>query len=351
MKSSSNLIRNPLGSGWTCLEAPTAAGVRSNGRGFSTPDEALRERERLRLAKEASTHKARLAGSMKSLCNAWIESRVQELEANTIYSYKWLLQLTYPYIGSLRASTLTGRIASRMYSELEASGYSRTTLRTLDLVLTKAFGEETGRTLGARKPRPSDVVHPVWTLREAQHFLASTVGERRHLLWRLLAVTGLRRGEACGLKWMDLNLRSGMLSVHRQRVVQEYPRMVVEKQPKSHNGFRTLALDEQTVELLRQAELASQSAYVFVGRTSMPLRPDNVTDQFNKTAVRVGVRPLGPHQLRHLLASSLLERGYGIHEVAERLGHDPGTLMKHYARVGAERRVQTGHDAALLMTG
>ncbi|HCT75302.1 MAG TPA: site-specific integrase [Micromonosporaceae bacterium] len=285
--------------------------------GFSTAQEALGERRRLQQAKDAGTQKARLAGSVRSLCDGWLASRVQELEPNTVYGYGWLFQLTYPYIGCLRASTLTGRIAGRMYDVLERQGLSRITLRTLDLVLTKAFGEETGRTLNAPTPRPSDVEHPMWTLPEVRRFLDGTRGERRHLLWRLLAVTGLRRGEACGLKWLDLNLDTGTLSVRRQRVVQDRPAAVVEKPPKSHNGFRTIALDIVTLALLRTAEDAACSPYVFTGRTGLPLRPDNVTGQFNKTAARLGLPPIGPHQLRHLLASSLLEAGYGIHESAK----------------------------------
>jgi hypothetical protein len=154
------------------MDLPRAAdGSRrqSKRRGFSSAEEALRERERLRLAKDAGTHhRARLAGSVRSLCEAWIESRVQELEANTVSNYRWLLGLVYPYIGDIRASALTGRVAGRMYGQLEAAAYSRTTLRTLDLVLTKAFGEETGRRLSVRKPRPSDVAHPIWTLGEAK---------------------------------------------------------------------------------------------------------------------------------------------------------------------------------------
>lgn len=56
-----------------------------------------------------------------------------------------------------------------------------------------------------------------------------------------------------------------------------------------------------------------------------------------------------PHQIRHLLASTLLDAGYGIHEVAERLGDDPGTLMRYYTRVNAARRRQaTDHIAGLL---
>ncbi|WP_196279681.1 site-specific integrase [Catellatospora paridis] len=52
----------------------------------------------------------------------------------------------------------------------------------------------------------------------------------------------------------------------------------------------------------------------------MPLRPDNITGRFNQLAVAAGVRAVGPHQVRHMLGSSLQDFGYGVHEVAERLG-------------------------------
>jgi integrase len=57
---------------------------------------------------------------------------------------------------------------------------------------------------------------------------------------------------------------------------------------------------------------------MFAGRTGLPLRPDNLTDRFNKLAAAAGVRPLGPHQIRRLLVATLLEAGYSMHEVAER---------------------------------
>jgi hypothetical protein len=65
--------------------------------------------------------------------------------------------------------------------------------------------------------------------------------------------------------------------------------------------------------------------------------------------VGAGVRAIGPHQIRHLLASSLLDSGYGIPEVAERLGHDPGTLMRYYARVNAARRRQAADHIVELV--
>jgi integrase len=48
---------------------------------------------------------------------------------------------------------------------------------------------------------------------------------------------------------------------------------------------------------------------------------------FNQRAEAAKVRPIGPHQIRHLVASTLLDAGYGVHEVAERLGHDQSILM------------------------
>ncbi|MFF5229534.1 tyrosine-type recombinase/integrase [Dactylosporangium sp. NPDC000521] len=85
-------------------------------------------------------------------------------------------------------------------------------------------------------------------------------------------------------------------------------------------------------------------------RTGRPLRPDNVTDRFDKLVVGAGVRPIGPHQVRHLIASTMLDDGYGIHEVAERLGYDAGTLMRYFVRVSATRRREaTQHLAELIV--
>lgn len=67
---------------------------------------------------------------------------------------------------------------------------------------------------------------------------------------------------------------------------------------------------------------------MFTGRGGLPVRPDTLGGRFNKLASAAGVRAIGPHQIRHLLASTLLDSGYGITELAERLGHDPGTLMR-----------------------
>jgi integrase len=187
---------------------------------------------------------------------------VQELQPNTVYNYGWLLGLIYPYVGRVRASRLSARMTERAYRQLEAAGYSRTTLRTLNLVLTKAFGEQTGRTLGAHQPRETDVVRPVWTLAEARRFLSYVVNDRLYPLWRLLLTTGLRRGELCGLMWRDLEPDLATLTVRRQRVVEDPTSRVREKPPKSHNGTRSLLLDPVTLTILTDIRPRARAALV-----------------------------------------------------------------------------------------
>ena len=138
--------------------------------------------------------------------------------------------------------------------------------------------------------------------------------------------------------------------MRRQLVVEEPGSRVRAKPPKSHNGVRTLVLDSETLDLLRAAAAGQPSRYMFTGRSRRPMRPDNLTDRFNQRAVAAKVRPIGPHQIRHLIASTLLDAGYGVHEVAERLGHDPATLMPYYTRVSAARRLQATDRIAELMT-
>jgi integrase len=248
--------------------------VQARRTGFRTEKAALAEYRRLCRQRDAQHPKPRLSDTVQDLCQGWLLAREQELQPNTSYNYGWLLGLIYPYVGRVRASRLSARMVERAYRELEASGYCRTTLRTLDLVLAKAFEQQTGRTLDVHKPRESDKAGPVWTLAEARRFGEYVRGDRLYPMWRLLLVTGLRRGELCGLQYPDLEPDQGTLKVCRQLVVEDPGSRVRVKPPKSHNGVRTLLLDPVTLELLAEAAAVPgpTSRYLFTGRTARPLR-------------------------------------------------------------------------------
>ncbi|MEV4417626.1 site-specific integrase [Catellatospora sp. NPDC049609] len=153
----------------------------------------------------------------------------------------------------------------------------------------------------------TDRLRPVWTLEEANTFLAYVRRDRLYVLWRLLVVTGLRRGELAGLKWVEFDPMTGTIRIIRQRVVEGEDSAVREKRPKSSNSIRSVMLDRETAAMLGRMRPVGGSPYMFSDQTNMPLRPDNITDRFNKLSAAAGVRQIGPHQIRHMLVSSLLE--------------------------------------------
>jgi hypothetical protein len=171
MADTDAIIRNPATGtfGFRLELGRDRNGARMQARraGFVTEQAALVEYHRLSRRRDANLARPRLSDPVHAVCEDWLLAREQELQPNTLYNYTWLLGLVYPYIGKVRASRLSARMAERAYRDLEAAGYSRSTLRTLDLVLAKAFAAQTGRALGAHKPRESDEVRPVWTLVEA----------------------------------------------------------------------------------------------------------------------------------------------------------------------------------------
>jgi hypothetical protein len=115
-------------------------------------------------------------------------------EKEALTTYRRLCRQLYPHVGGVRASRLSARIVERAYRDLEPAGYSRTTLRTLNLVLVKAFDEQAGRSPGVRKPRESDDAQQVWTLAEARRCADHVREDRLYPMWRPLLVTSLRRG-------------------------------------------------------------------------------------------------------------------------------------------------------------
>jgi integrase len=150
--------------------------------------------------------------------------------------------------------------------------------------------------------------------------------------WWLIALRGLRRGEACGLRWTDIDLDHGVLFILRTTVGHQ----VIEGEPKTVAGMRAVALDEHTVAVLRehlrrlrQEQAARQAAgkdwydsgYVFIRPDGRPLHPGYATLHFTRLVKRADRPPIRLHDLRHGAASLAHEAGADLKTVQDLLGH------------------------------
>jgi integrase len=168
-------------------------------------------------------------------------------------------------------------------------------------------------------------------------------------LLMLAALTGMRRGELCALRWTDVDFERGELDVSRSLVVVRGG--VAEKGTKTHR-FRIVALDVVGIALLQrhrasvndwaqQAKAAvPEDAYVFSHAVdgSKPFRPDNVTGFFTRVRDSLGFHDVRLHDLRHFTATQLIGAGVDVRTVAGRLGHsDPSVTLRVYSHALEER--------------
>ena len=161
-------------------------------------------------------------------------------------------------------------------------------------------------------------------------------------LW-LVVVTGVRRGELCGLQIRDIDLDRGLVHVAFNHVVPSGQR--VRKDTKTHQD-RWLAIDPDTCALIASYLEEIRAALAAVGAGlrddadlfsndpahSRPWNPDWVTHQIAAAADTAGV-DLDIKGGRHYTASQLLAGGFDLRDTAARLGHSGGgaTTLRHYA--------------------
>ena len=169
--------------------------------------------------------------------------------------------------------------------------------------------------------RPADAV---WTAEQTARFLAAIRGEPLYPCYQLMAVSGLRRGEAAGLRWCDIDFAGTTLTVSRQ--LQETSRGLVLLPPKSIAGNRVLALDPWTLQVLaahrgRRQLPAGCAGYVFARPGGRPYPPGYLTRRFAKLVRREGLPPIRLHDLRHGAATLTLAGGADLKAIQAMLGH------------------------------
>ena len=173
----------------------------------------------------------------------------------------------------------------------------------------------------------------VFTIEETKAILDAARAEpiNIRLLIELALFTGMRRGEIVGLKWPDINFDKQCLSVKRS-IYKPKGEKSIEKEPKSHSSFRTIAIPNCLCKTLAEYKAWQEQHslsldtwqnldYVFTNENGNVMNPQTPTKQFSHFLARHDIRHLKFHCLRHTSATILLANGCDIKTVSARLGH------------------------------
>lgn len=221
-------------------------------------------------------------------------------------------------------------------------GLSPKSVRNVHVVLRKALGDAVKwnnlpRNVAAFADPPKmrqsgDKEMGTWNAQELRAFLDFISEDRLYPAFYLDANTGMRRGEVLGVRWTDIDLDKGALSVRQTLLCVDYE--LEFGTPKTARGRRQIALDKGTVTILkawkkRQLEerIAIGGGYhdehglVFTKVDGSPLHPDLFSQTFDRLVSKSGLPRIRLHDLRHTHATMALQANVPVKVVSERLGH------------------------------
>lgn len=306
-------------------------------RGFATRKEAAHaERAVLDEQDVGAVPPARLTFG-KYLTDRWLPAVDVDtrLKPTTRANYRSFSKHLVVHVGAVPLGELTGEHLDLVQRQL--AGRSDSLRHNVHVTASKALRQAvrwkllTASPVADAAPPPQAIATPTgWTPVEMARFLAEAVEDRWWPLWRLVAVTGMRRGEVVGLTWANLDLERGELLVDRAVTVVGHE--VHETTTKTQRA-RSLAIDAETVAVLRSWRAVQSQEMLLLGKyrpthdsvftwpDGSRVHPSVVTRTFGRIAARAELPPLRLHGLRHSWANAALDAGVDIVDVSKRLGH------------------------------
>ena len=246
-----------------------------------------------------------------------------------------------PELGHIQLVQLTPRDIQALETKMSADGMAPAGVQVVHNVLSGALKYALKMEMIWRNPAQA-VTPPKVTRTEVEP--PDIAGVRRvlelarteeHPLFPclyLIAYTGIRRGEALGLRWQDVDLEGGSISIV-QTLSLSVEHGLIFQPPKTNSGRRVIDLDDGTVEVMRshqgwqllyRAKLEGayqENGLLFPGPLGEPRRPLTLGRAFQSFAKRLGLKGGKLHDLRHFHASVMLQNGASLLLVSKSLGH------------------------------
>ena len=340
------------------------------GGGFATKAAAVEAMNRLQAAVVDGTLVERSRRTLGAYLEDWLAAR-SDIRANTARDYNVSIHNHIgPRLGEVPLQAVDRLRIRGLYRQLAESGLAEKTVHNVHICLRKALQDAVDDGLLRRNPAERAHAKPkdrpemrTWSADELATFLAFTAQDRELGLYHVAAATGMRRGELLGLRWRDVDLDGVRLSVRQQYTRQG--KSLGFGPPKSAKSIRTIDLDGETVDLLREQrerQLFERRAWgkayradldlVFCRQGGSPEDPNVIGRRFGRRIRNLASLPaIGLHGLRHTHATLLLEEGVDVKTVSERLGHDSvQTTLELYGHVTPKMRANAAARFGSLLS-
>jgi site-specific recombinase XerD len=269
------------------------------------------------------------AVSFRDLAIAGMQHKKLRLAPQSYKTDCLRLETILPMIGATPAELLTPEQLEKLFSDLRAAGNSGSTVNRYRSLISSiySFALRTGRLRTnpvARVKRFRENDSRVRYLKDDEEtrlrgVVRETCPDHEPEL-DLALYTGMRRGEQFTLKWKDVDLDRGILTV------------------KGKTGRRFIVVNSSTRAAIERLQLAKKADAVYVCRSTKDDAQRDWRRWLEDSAKAAGVQDFHWHDLRHTFASRLVMAGVDIRTVQELLGHKSILMTMRYAHLSPDHR-------------
>lgn len=250
-------------------------------------------------------------------------------------------QISYAQIQDYIATKVKAGRSKKPLSKKTVNNHLTVLRRLLMVAKKRGLIEAVPEIEWLRAPKPE---FDFLSFQEADRLVAAADGEWATMILVGLR-TGLRQGELLALRWQDVDLKSGLLSVRRS-----VTRGII-TEPKSGKG-RDIPLGDAVLAALK-APRHLRGEMVFCTVDGRMLRKNECKHPLWRACRRAGIRQVGWHVLRHTFASHLVMRGVPLKAVQELMGHATIDMTMRYAHLSPHvvREAVKVLDAPVMTSG
>jgi integrase len=304
--------------------------------------------DKLAVLRRQGVRSSRRPPTVAEWLEQWLETTAaRRVRPMTLRRYRSLVRThMIPRFGRVRLDRLTAEQIEAAWADMAERGSAAATVLQAHRVLARAlYVAEQRRHIGANPARlvdaptvARDEVEP-YTREQARKLLAAARGQRNAARWSVALAIGLRQGEALGLRWSDVDLDTGMLTVRTalQRIKGQGLQLVGLKSKAAERAIllpSSLLAElkahraEQLAERIQAGSAWADLNLVFAQPLGRPIDPRRDWQAWRDliAAAKVPVRRL--HDARHTAATLMLLQGVDVRVVQQILGHSSSTLTR-----------------------
>lgn len=291
--------------------------------------------------------------TLREYLEEWISSYVEcNLKKSTISSYKSLIKLhIIPSLGNIELQKLTASHIDTFYAQKlkngrldNKGGLSQRYIQYIHRTLSEALGHAVKKKLLITNPikditnipKVSKYRAQIYDKNEIVQLLNISRGSELECPIALAALCGLRRGEALGLKWSDIDFKNSTLSITRQLIATDEGYEF--DTPKSETSIRKISIPNTVLSILENQKIKYENLktalkgdfkdnnLVCSYSDGMPINPKSFSKIFAYFLKKNKLNHIRFHDLRHSYASLMLVSGSSLKVTSELLGHSTISL-------------------------